>query len=151
VVNELNRRLAGLDRLAPVVLRVAVGGIMVYHGFDKFRGGIGGVEEFFAMAGVPAPGLTAALVAALEVVAGAALIVGIATRLAAASLAVVLVGAIAFVKAEVGVIAATGAMPGFELDVALLAGLVALIFLGPGPAAVDHVVGLEEPEPATVA
>lgn len=149
-MNEINTRLATLNRLAPIVLRLAVGGIMAYHGFDKFRGGIGGVEEFFGMAGVPAPELVAPLVAALELAAGAALILGVATRISAATLAVVLVGAIAFVKAEVGIIATSGNMPGLELDLALLAGLIALVLLGPGHAAVDRVIGLEREQLATV-
>lgn len=149
-MNEINTRLSTLNRLAPIVLRLAVGGIMAYHGFDKFRGGIGNVQEFFGMAGVPAPELFAPLVATLEIVAGIALIVGVGTRIAAASLAVVLVGAIAFVKAEVGIIATSGNMPGLELDLALLAGLVALVLLGPGQAAVDRVIGLERDELATV-
>lgn len=149
-MNQINTRLAALNRLAPIVLRLAVGGIMAYHGFDKFRGGIGGVQEFFGMAGVPAPELFAPLVATLEIVAGIALVVGVGTRIAAATLAVVLVGAIAFVKTEVGVIAASGNMPGLELDLALLAGLIALVLLGPGQAAVDRVIGLEHDELATV-
>lgn len=149
-MNEINTRLATLNRLAPIVLRLAVGGIMAYHGFDKFRGGIGGVEEFFGMAGVPAPELVAPLVAALELAAGAALILGVATRISAAILAVVLVGAIAFVKAEVGIIATSGNMPGLELDLALLAGLIALVLLGPGQAAVDRVIGLEREQLTTV-
>ncbi len=61
-----------------------------------------------------------------------------------------LVGAIAFVKAEVGIIATSGNMPGLELDLALLAGLIALVLLGPGQAAVDRVIGLERDELATV-
>ncbi|HEV2768417.1 MAG TPA: hypothetical protein VGV63_12015 [Acidimicrobiales bacterium] len=38
------------------------------------------------------------------------------TRIAAATLVVVLVGAIAFVKAEVGIIASAANMPGLERD-----------------------------------
>ncbi len=49
-----------------------------------------------------------------------------------------------------GIIAASGNMPGLELDLALLAGLIALVLLGPGQAAVDRVIGLERDELATV-
>lgn len=149
-MNAINTRLSTLNRLAPIVLRLAVGGIMAFHGLDKFRGGIGNVQEFFGMAGVPAPELFAPLVATLEIVAGLAIILDVGTRIAAATLAVVLVGAIAFVKAEVGIIATSGNMPGLELDLALLAGLIALVLLGPGKAAVDHAIGLERDELATV-
>lgn len=37
-------------------------------------------------------------------------------------------------------------MPGAELDLALLAGLVSLVFLGPGSVSVDQRAGLEPAE-----
>jgi putative oxidoreductase len=141
-MTRFNTALSRISSLAPLVLRLAIGGLMTYHGFDKLRGGIEGVEAMFTMMDVPAPALTAPLVTALEIIGGLALLAGIGTRLAAASLAGVLTGALLFVKTDLGIIS-SGPMPGAELDIALLAGLVALLLLGPGNVSADRAVGLE--------
>ncbi|CAN5423070.1 hypothetical protein BH24ACT7_BH24ACT7_22570 [soil metagenome] len=141
-MTRFNTALSRISSLAPLVLRLAIGGLMTYHGFDKLRGGIDGVEAMFTMMDVPTPALTAPLVTALEIIGGLALLAGIGTRLAAASLAGVLTGALLFVKTDLGIIS-SGPMPGAELDIALLAGLVALLLLGPGNVSADRAVGLE--------
>ncbi|MBW3555428.1 MAG: DoxX family protein [Actinobacteria bacterium] len=137
-----NHPIGRLSSLGPLVLRLAVGGVMAYHGIDKLRGGIGGVEEMFRMWQVPAPAITAPLVAGIEILGGLALVVGIGTRVAAGALAVVLVGAIVFVKTDLGIISSEP-MPGAELDIALLGGLAALMLLGPGTVSADRALGLE--------
>lgn len=140
---------------APLVLRVVIGGLFIWHGIDKFDTGISMIEDMFTMWGVPAPGLTAPLTAIVEIVAGAMLVLGLGTRIAAMALSVVMVGALIYVKQDLGIISSEP-MPGAELDLALLAGLVAIIVLGPGQLAVDHQIGLEpaeslpEREPALV-
>ena len=138
-----------LDRFHPVVplvLRVVLGGLFVWHGIDKFDAGIDMVKQMFTMWGVPAPGLTAPLTAIIEIAAGAMLVFGVATRMAAMLLGLVMLGAIVYVKADLGIIS-SDPMPGAELDLSMLAGLVALIFLGPGPIPADDKIGME---PATV-
>jgi putative oxidoreductase len=140
---------------APLVLRVVIGGLFIWHGIDKFDAGISMVEEMFTMWGVPAPGLTAPLTAIIEIVAGILLVLGLGTRVAAMALSVVMVGALIYVKQDLGIISSEP-MPGAELDLALLAGLVAIIVMGPGRLAVDPMIGLEpaeslsEREPALV-
>jgi len=131
-----------LRPFAPVVIRVLVGVIFLWHGIDKFRGGISNVEGAFDMWGVPAPGLTAPLTAILEVVGGAALIIGLLTRVFAALLSIVMIGALLFVTFELGLISGEP-KTGAELELALLAGLVALMLLGRGPLSVDDQVGLD--------
>jgi putative oxidoreductase len=147
-----------LDRgrpFAPLVLRVVLGGLFIWHGIDKFDTGISMIEDMFTMWGVPVPGLTAPLTAIVEIVAGAMLVLGLGTRIAAMALSVVMVGALVYVKQDLGIISSEP-MPGAELDLAMLAGLVAIIVMGPGPIAVDHQIGLEpaesipEREPALV-
>jgi uncharacterized membrane protein YphA (DoxX/SURF4 family) len=131
---------SSLDRLRPLVpiaLRLALGVIFFWHGIDKFDAGISNVEGAFDGWGVPAPGLTAPLTAIVEIVAGAALILGVVTRLAAGSLALVMGGSLLFVKLEEGLIGSA------ELDLALLAGLIALVAVGPGPWSVDGQAGLD--------
>jgi uncharacterized membrane protein YphA (DoxX/SURF4 family) len=134
-----------LNRLrpaVPLVLRVVLGGLFVWHGIDKFDAGIDMVEGMFRSWDVPAPALAAPAVAVIEIVAGAALILGFATRIAAILLSVVMVGALIYVKQDLGIISSQP-MPGAELDLAYLAGLVALSFLGPGRFSVDEAIGLE--------
>lgn len=126
----------------PLVLRMVIGGLFVYHGYKKFDDGLGMVEEMFDMWGVPAAALTARLTAVVEIVAGLALIVGLGTRIAAVALGVVMIGALWYVKRDLGVIS-TEPMPGAELDLSLLAGLVAIMGLGPGPMSVDAMTGLD--------
>ena len=55
---------------APLVLRVMLGGLLLWHGIDKFDAGISMVKDMFTMWGVPARGLTAPLTAVVEIVAG---------------------------------------------------------------------------------
>ncbi|MFN0090363.1 MAG: DoxX family protein [Acidimicrobiales bacterium] len=128
---------------ALLVIRVVVGGLFVYHGIDKFDAGISMVEGMFRSWGVPAPGLAAPLVAVLEIVGGLALLAGLAARAAGAVLALVMIGALLYVKVDLGVISSTP-MPGAELDLAYLAGLVATLAFGPGRWSADAVLGLEQ-------
>jgi uncharacterized membrane protein YphA (DoxX/SURF4 family) len=133
------------DRLrpgVPLVLRLVLGGLFVYHGYDKFDGGIGMVEDMFDMWGVPAAGLAAPATAVIEIVAGAALIVGLGTRVAAALLGIVMIGALLYVKTDLGIIS-TEPMPGAELELALLAGLVTLMATGAGRLSIDAMAGLD--------
>ena len=130
---------------APLVLRIVIGGLFIWHGIDKFNVGISMIEEMFTMWGVPAPGLTAPLTAVVEIVAGIMLVVGLGTRVAAMALSVVMIGALIYVKQDLGIISSQP-MPGAELDLALLAGLVAVIVLGPGRLSLDHQVGIEPRE-----
>ncbi|MGQ0678798.1 MAG: DoxX family protein [Actinomycetota bacterium] len=134
------RALAGY---APTVLRVGVGIVMAYHGLTKFQGGISNVAGFLASLGVPSANLVAPLLAGAELVGGVLLIVGLATRLWALVLALILVGAIFLVKVDMGLIAAQGV--GAELDLALLVGAVAILFLGPGKLAADNALGMGTP------
>ena len=140
--------LSFLDRLgflAPLALRLGLGVVFVDHGLSKLDGGP--AEGFGGMLtglGVAAPALFAWLVTIAELVGGLMLLAGFATRLATLPLIATMIGAIVLVKADVGIIAGPGSsMAGAELDIALAAGLLALLFIGPGRLSLDHVLGLE--------
>lgn len=137
-MHTFNTTLGRLASFAPLILRVVIGVLFLYHGIDKFNGGISNVEGFFDSQGVPLPGLTAPLTAILEIVLGIALIVGAYTRLAAAGLAAIMVGALIFVKLEADVLG------GSELDFSYLAGLVAIMLLGPGRLSVDEAMKIDD-------
>jgi len=78
----------------------------------------------------------------IEIIAGAALVLGTVTRIAAMLLSIVMIGALIYVKQDLGIISSSP-MPGAELDLALLAGLVTLIVTGPGRLSIDEQIGLE--------
>lgn len=137
-MRDLNRSLGRFASFGPCVIRVVLGGLFLLHGIDKFRGGLSGVEDFFASNGVPAAALLAPAAAIAEVALGVALIVGAFTRLAAVGLAILIIGAITFVKADGGILGSS------ELDLAYLAGLLGLVLLGPGRLSVDEALDTDE-------
>lgn len=137
-MKSLNQTLGRFASFGPVIIRVVLGGLFVLHGIDKFQGGLSGVEEFFASNGIPAAGLASTVTPFLEVIAGVALIVGLGTRIAAAALALLLAGAIFWVKADGGILGSA------ETDLAYMAGLISLIVLGPGRFSVDEAIDADE-------
>ncbi len=127
-------------QFGPLVLRVVIGIIFLAHGLQKFGivpgGNLAGVTGFFGNIGIPLPGLMAVVVALVESVGGLALILGFGTRIAAILLSIVMLVAIFVAKLPSG----AGLIGGFEIDLALLAGLVALILMGSGEAALEDKV-----------
>lgn len=139
---------------APVVLRMGVGLIMAVHGWQKLTemtpAGFG--ATMLAGLGVPAPELVGWIVTLVELVGGVLLLMGLVTRVAALGVGAVLVGAIVLVKLDVGLIAPMGSpLPGGELDLALLAGSVAIALVGPGRPSVDHLLGIEPDRTVVIA
>ncbi len=132
------------------VLRLAVGLAFVAHGAQKlFVFGHAGVTGAFGQMGVPLPGLTGALVTAVELLGGLALVFGLLTRLASLGLAIDMLGAIALVHGKNGFFLPTG----FEYAFTLLAATVSLVVAGPGALALDNLLGRrsarEEPQATT--
>jgi putative oxidoreductase len=144
-LSPLNR-LAGL---APLIVRVIVGVIMAAHGWQKLAGGPANFAGFLTQLGVPLPTVMAWVVTLVELVGGVLLIVGLLSRLAALLLTIDLVVAIVLVKVNVGLIAAPQQGAGAELDLALIAGFLVILFAGPGRLSLDRVFGLEEGTPTT--
>ncbi len=120
------------DDVALFLGRVILGVIFFAHGYQKFFDiGVENVASFFASIGIPAPLFFAWGVSLVELLGGAALVVGVFTRWAALGVAIILVVATLTVKLPVGLIAPPGKGAGYELDLALLG--LALIFLLVGP------------------
>ncbi len=135
---------AGLASLAPLVVRVIVGVIMTVHGFQKLVGGPTNFGAFLGQLGVPLPTLMAFVVTFVELVGGILLILGLFSRLAALLLTIDLAVAILLVKLSVGLIApADQPGAGYELDLALIAGFLVVLFAGPGPLSIDRILGLD--------
>lgn len=82
-----------LDFVAPSVARVTLGVLFMSTGWGKVHS-LAKVTAFFADLGIPAPGLNAHVVSFVELIGGALLLVGLASRLAALPLMVSMLVAI---------------------------------------------------------
>ena len=124
-----------LDRLQPLallVMRVALGAIMVAHGAQKiFGGGMQNTERI--VSGIGFPWWVTYLVAVTELGGGVLVLVGLLTRLGALGIFVELCVAIAKVHWKSGLRGPNG----FEFPMACAAIAFALIFFGAGPISLD--------------
>jgi putative oxidoreductase len=123
---------------ALLLARVGLGVVFLAHGWQKlFTNGVDGTSAFFGQAGVPLPTLSAWFAAVVELVGGAALIVGIAVPVAALLLVVDMLGAFLFVHAGNGLFIEKN---GYELVLGLGAASLVLAALGAGRFSLDHAV-----------
>ena len=124
--------------IALTVLRLALGVIFLAHGWQKiFEFTIPGTQAAFAQMGVPAAQLIGPAIAVLELVGGAALLLGLLVRPIAALLVLDMLGALFLVHAPAGIFVDKG---GFELVLALAAGAAALAVAGAGRLSVDSLI-----------
>ena len=98
------------------------------HGLPKLLD-IPSTQSSFTNMGLP-PEL-AVIIGLLEFIGGLAILLGIFTRIAAALLAINMIGAILLVKLSKGFIG------GFELDLLYLAIMISLILTGPGSISIE--------------
>lgn len=111
------------------VLRVVVGIVFLVHGYQKlFTFGFHGVAGMLGHMGIPLPGFFAMVVTVVEFVGGIFLIVGVATRIAAALIAIDMIVAILAVHLRNGFFNPRG----FEFPLTLLAAMVCLTIAGGG-------------------
>lgn len=138
LLNPAHKSQTALD-VALLVARVALGVILLAHGLQKLNEyTLAGTAASFGEMGVPAPALAAWFVTAVEILGGAALILGLLTPIAGALNMVTLLGALVLVHAENGVFVQNN---GFELVLALFAGLVVIVLLGAGKLSIDGIIG----------
>ena len=126
-----------LDRLQPLALlamRLALGTVMVAHGYHKVFGGLHHHVEFVSSLGLP--GWTAYLSTLAEFLGGLLVLVGLFTRPAAFAICIDLVVAIWKVHLHNG-LSGNG---GYEFPLALATLAFGLIFFGAGPFAIDHIL-----------
>lgn len=131
--------LARLRDVAPVALRLGVGFNFMWFGNKKISRGPDSFAEQLADLGVASPMLFTWLVIIAELIGGALLVAGLLTRLTTLPLIATMIGSIFLVKAELG-------MPDAGIDIALLAGLMALLLAGPGRFSIDRLLGIEPSE-----
>jgi putative oxidoreductase len=117
------------EMYAPVIARVLMGGMFLIAGIQKFMG-LEGTAGYIASVGLPAASVLAVLVAALEVVAGAAILLGYHVKLAAAALVVFVV--LATLLFHTGWSANPMQMTLFMKNLAITAGLLYMMTFGSG-------------------
>ena len=136
--SRLRRALPASPDLALLVLRLAVGIVVFAHGAQKvFQFGLAGTGESFAGMGVPLGEVAGPAVAVIELVGGAAIVVGAATRVFALLIAATMAVASVLVHGANGIFLADG---GFELTMLLGAGAIALALASAGRYSVDAIV-----------
>ncbi|MCU1671425.1 MAG: DoxX family protein [Blastococcus sp.] len=124
--------------LVLLLARVAIGMVFFAHGWQKlFTNGVDGTAAFFEKAGVPAAHLSAWYAALVELIGGAALVLGIAVPVAGTLLAVDMLGAYLFVHAGNGLFVEEH---GYELVLTLGAASLLLAAVGPGRYSLDHLL-----------
>jgi putative oxidoreductase len=126
-----------------LLLRVVVGLAFVGHGTQKLFGWFGGYGPqgtggFFASQGYRAGVLMAIAAGLCEAVGGVLLALGLATPLAGALLAIVMINAIGSVTFK------RAFMLGSELEIAYLTVAVALAATGPGRFSIDRAIGWDD-------
>jgi len=125
-----------LDRLQPLalfVMRLALGAVMIGHGYHKVFGGLHQHVQLVTSLGLPA--WSAYLSAFTEFFGGLLGLIGLFTRVAAFAICIDLCVAIAKVHLHKGLMGPGG----YEFPLALAALAFALIFFGGGPIAFDHI------------
>ncbi|MFG3421387.1 DoxX family protein [Micromonospora sp. NPDC047730] len=136
--------------VAMLLARIGVGIVFFAHGWQKLvTNGVDGTAAFFDQAGVPLPTLSAWFATGVELLGGAALILGAVVPIAGVLLALDMLGAFVFVHAGNGLFVDKG---GYELVLALGAASLLLAAVGAGRLSVDHLLTgrrrAAEPAPA---
>jgi putative oxidoreductase len=130
---------------AALVMRVIIGPIMAYHGWKLVQGGVGNFARFVAgNVHVPAPELVGRAVVVIELAGGVFLVLGLLTRLWALALAALMISIVFLVKWDLGLIGPPGQGGGYELDLAIAACALGVLFIGPGRFSLDHLLAREQ-------
>lgn len=122
--------------IGKLVLRLALGVLILLHGIAKLRGGVGGIEGMLAGHGLPTFLAYGALVG--EVLAPLMLISGCYARIGAALVAVNML--FAFALAHLGQLGQLNEQGGWALELQgmFLAAAVAIALFGPGRYAINQ-------------
>jgi putative oxidoreductase len=137
--------------ISPVVIRIFLGLVMLPHGLQKTLGMFGGygfsgtMDAFTQKLGLPAA--VAFLVIMAESLGALSIILGFMTRFCAASLAVVMIGAVHMAHWDNGFFMnwfGQQAGEGFEYHLLVIGMCVALVFSGAGTLSVDRLLSKKE-------
>jgi putative oxidoreductase len=140
----------GVARWGPVLLRLMVGYGFIEHGWAKLARGPESFAHILQALGMPLPDLLAWATILVELLGGAAVLLGAFVPLVSIPMAVVLLVAIGtvhlpngFSSIKLQAVTAAGAQfgpPGYETDLLYLACMAALVVGGSGPWAIDGLI-----------
>jgi putative oxidoreductase len=129
------------NTLAPLLLRLALAAIFIFHGLNLVGGegnewGAACMNKMAAEKGIEPPPAPAQMAVAWgQLIGGIALAIGLLTRLAALGIIVIMAGAIALVHLPNGFDITKG---GYEYNMLIIVACVILVLGGPGIVAVDR-------------
>ena len=130
-----------LDRLQPLALlamRLALGIVLVVHGYHKVFGGLHRTAQMIGHLGLPSwLGYVSAFT---EFIGGFLILAGFLTRGSAFVVCIDMIVAIWKVHWHNGLLGSPD-HPGYEFPLSVAGLAFALIFLGGGPISLDHVLG----------
>lgn len=112
------------------IMRVVIGILFLAHGISKLQMGLGNVEAWFRSLGLP--GVLAYGVAALELVGGVMLIIGLFTRYVSAIFTMMLIGAVVTSNFSMGLIG------GYEMDLSFMLVTIYLVVAAATPLSIDQ-------------
>jgi putative oxidoreductase len=139
---------SAISRYAAIPLRAIVGGGFIEHGYAKLTKGPDAFASILLALHVPFPHLSAYLTIAVELLGGAALLLGAFLPLVSIPTIIVLLTAMFTVHLPYGFSSiklkavvdgrAQFGPPGYECDLLYIACILALVFLGPSPWSLDR-------------
>ncbi len=130
---------SGKADLALLILRIGIGTVFAAHALLSLQTGVVSLIALMGTLGVPFPVLFGWLAVLVQLFGGILLLIGLATPVAGGALAFLAAMTIVGFKAKLGLVAKIGV--GAELEVALMAGALALALQGGGWYAADRWLG----------
>ena len=150
-----SRSLTPLTRCAALPIRLIIGYGFLVHGLTKWSKGPQAFASILHAAGVPAWHLMAWATILIEVIGGAAFLLGALVSLVSIPAIVLMVVAIATVHWPNGFSSikllsfsngrALFGPPGYECDLLYIACIVTLVLMGPSPWSIDALISCERP------
>jgi putative oxidoreductase len=132
----MNQAVSRFANWGMLPLRVVVGLVFLMHGGQKLLVfGLGGTADIMDKLGLPLPVLCAAIVIAVELLGGLAILLGVFARLAGALLAFEMVVAIMVARWHGGFFAPYG----YEFEFTLLGACVTFALNGPGRMSLEDI------------
>lgn len=148
-----NREHVRLPQWALLPLRLVVGTGFLVHGFAKLNSGPKGFAMLLDQIGVPLPIASAWIVTLVEIVGGAAILLGMLVALASVPLIATMLVAMMFVHLPNGFsslktvgLTPDGPVygpPGYEINLLYIAALIVLAVAGGGPLSADRLLRQE--------
>ena len=130
-MTEASIRHTKLNDITNWGIRAAIGVIFIVTGSGKFGPGFVNMLESIGL-----PVEMQIPIALAEIISGILLIAGILTRISASLIAIIMLGAIFYVK-QASNLMGNG---GYALDLVILAGVLVIITAGPGRISLAHII-----------